>query len=56
MLKDDIIEDMSILEDFESRGEEYFVFCFCWEFKIVGLEVVNYIIFVSFYLGVCGKK
>lgn len=56
MFKDDLIEEMGILGELESRGEEYFVFWCCWEFRIVGLEVVNFIILVSFYLGVCGKK
>lgn len=56
ILKDDFIEDMNILDELESRGEEYFVFWCCWEFKIVGLEVVNFIVLVSFYLGVCGNK
>lgn len=54
--KDDITEDMSTLEDFESRGEEHPVLRLRREPKIAGLEAVNYITLASPHLGVRGKK
>lgn len=54
--KDDLTEDMSILEDLESRGEEHPVFRRRREPKIASLEAVNFITLATPHLGVRGKK
>ncbi|KAG0569993.1 hypothetical protein M758_6G126000 [Ceratodon purpureus] len=54
--KDDLTEDMYILEDLERRGEEHPVFRRRREPKIAGLEAVNFITLASPHLGVRGKK
>ncbi|XP_024386133.1 putative lipase C4A8.10 [Physcomitrium patens] len=54
--KDDFTEDMNILDELESRGEEHPVFRRRREPKIAGLEAVNFIALASPHLGVRGNK
>lgn len=49
-------EDMCILKDLESRGDEHPVFRRRREPKIAGLEAVNFITLASPHLGVRGKQ
>jgi hypothetical protein len=49
-------EDMCILKDLESRGDEHPVFRLRREPKIAGLEAVNFITLASPHLGVRGKQ
>lgn len=54
--KDDLTEEMGILGELESRGEEHPVFRRRREPRIAGLEAVNFITLASPHLGVRGKK
>ena len=54
--KDDLNEDMCLVEDLESSGKEHPVFRRRQEPKIAGLEAVNFITLASPHLGVRGKQ
>jgi len=49
-------DDLSILEDLESRSEEHPAFRLRQEPKIAGLEAVNFITLASPHLGVRGNQ
>jgi len=54
--KDDLPEDIGVLEELESRVEDLPVFRRHREPRIAGLEAVNFITLASPHLGVRGKN